>query len=263
MVWPEVGSSRARTLPVVGRVVGVFPHPDDEAWAAGGTLAAFADAGAHVQVVFATDGEAGADWTGALRSGAGLAAVRRAEAVDASARLGLHKPTFLGLGDGRLDARSDLPARLQAALTPLAPDILLGFGLDGGYPHRDHLALARALASCWENWSGTPQPTLWQTAFAPGVFAPLLRLLRRVPGGASILDPSVADASLGTALHGTRAIALDAAAVARKRAALAAHHSQLRAGDPANLLGKGVVPALLHVEHWCVREPTPAETRSA
>jgi len=41
------------------RVLGVFAHPDDEIFCAGGTLAKYAAAGAHTSVVSATRGEAG------------------------------------------------------------------------------------------------------------------------------------------------------------------------------------------------------------
>ena len=41
------------------RLVGIFAHPDDEVFCAGGTLAKYAAAGAEVTVVSATRGEAG------------------------------------------------------------------------------------------------------------------------------------------------------------------------------------------------------------
>jgi len=41
------------------RILGVFAHPDDEIFCAGGTFARYAVAGAEVMVVSATRGEAG------------------------------------------------------------------------------------------------------------------------------------------------------------------------------------------------------------
>lgn len=41
------------------RILGVFAHPDDEVFCAGGTLASWADAGAETLVVSATRGQAG------------------------------------------------------------------------------------------------------------------------------------------------------------------------------------------------------------
>ena len=41
------------------RLLGVFAHPDDEIFCAGGTLARYSAAGSHTAVVSATRGEAG------------------------------------------------------------------------------------------------------------------------------------------------------------------------------------------------------------
>ena len=54
------------------RVLVIFPHPDDEAYSCGGTIARLASDGAEVTVLCATDGDAGkdrrtAESTGALR----------------------------------------------------------------------------------------------------------------------------------------------------------------------------------------------------
>ena len=39
------------------RILGVFAHPDDESFCAGGTLAKYAEAGAEIMVVSATRGD--------------------------------------------------------------------------------------------------------------------------------------------------------------------------------------------------------------
>jgi LmbE family N-acetylglucosaminyl deacetylase len=41
------------------RILGVFAHPDDESFCAGGTFAKYVATGAEVMVVSATRGEAG------------------------------------------------------------------------------------------------------------------------------------------------------------------------------------------------------------
>src|SRR3954447_10509341 len=41
------------------RILGVFAHPDDESFCAGGTFAKYAAAGAEIMVVSATRGDAG------------------------------------------------------------------------------------------------------------------------------------------------------------------------------------------------------------
>lgn len=40
------------------RILGVFAHPDDESFCAGGTLAKYAAAGAEIMIVSATRGDA-------------------------------------------------------------------------------------------------------------------------------------------------------------------------------------------------------------
>ena len=244
--------------------VAVFAHPDDEAWSAAGTLMALNAAGVRSHVVFATDGEAGHDdlrrgWTPAQ-----LGQERRREAFAAAAVLGCEQPVFLGFPDGGLasleaDAGETSGAALRLALTEqlalLRPQAVFSLGLDGGYPHRDHVALAAAcLAVCQAPAIvAADEPTshpLFFAAFAPGTFAPLLRLLRRARAE-TILDPSWPAERLGQAplSASTVSIAIDALRD-RKCAAIAAHRSQLRNGDPLALLGPGVVASLLGREDW-------------
>lgn len=237
------------------KVLGLFPHPDDEAWAAAGTLAALAEAGAQVRCIFATDGDAGADWTGEGRKGPALAAARRDEATAASRLLGLQSPRFLGLGDGTLAERHDLATQLRDALAEAQADVVLDLGPEGGYPHRDHIALHRALTTALRDGLDAV-PMRWHRCYPPGGFAPLLALLRRT-GSDALLDPGLPDATLGADWHHPQActVELDARAAERKRAAIAAHRSQLPRGRPAALLGPGVVEALLRRERWIAATP--------
>jgi len=46
-------------MPPSPRILGVYAHPDDETFCAGGTLAKYAAAGAQIMVYSATRGEAG------------------------------------------------------------------------------------------------------------------------------------------------------------------------------------------------------------
>jgi len=250
--------------------LGVFAHPDDEAWSAGGTCAALVDAGVRVRVIFATDGEAGRDDLRRGWSKAALGAHRRTEARAAAAVLGCEEPVFLGAPDGGLAAEGPdasgarvAGALRQALIDQLAtarPQVLLGLGDDGGYPHRDHVALVAAcVAACAV--LGPTAPPHWQAAFAPGIFAPLLRALRRA-GATSLLDPAWPAERLGWRGAQQQAVCLDIGALAaRKTAAIAAHRSQLRGGDPLALLGPGVVASLLERETWGRAGPAVALAR--
>src|SRR5207344_3315590 len=86
------------------RAVGVFAHPDDEVFCAGGTMAMWAAAGASIAVVCATRGEAGQirDATTAIRRTLGR--VREGELRNACAHLGVSQVTMLDYVDGTLGA---------------------------------------------------------------------------------------------------------------------------------------------------------------
>ncbi len=199
-------------------VLGFFPHPDDESWAAGGLLALAADRGHDVRVLCATRGEAGGD-----------PAVRSAELAAACAVLGCAPPRFLELPDGGMATAA--PDAFRAALDRLAPDVVVSFGEDGAYGHHDHVACAR--------WAATHAgDRLLRCAFPPGLFDPVRRALRRT----GLVDRTV---PLGVAAPDH---VVDLATVReRKRAAIAAHRSQHRGGV---FLRPGLVEALLDREAY-------------
>lgn len=76
----------------------VVAHPDDAEFWAGGTIAAWTDAGAEVTYCVLTDGDAGGFDPGVPRDA--IPGIRRAEQRDAAAVLGVHEVRFLGLGEG-------------------------------------------------------------------------------------------------------------------------------------------------------------------
>lgn len=124
--------------PHPGRVLVVAAHPDDETLGAGGFLHATRAAGARVELVVATDGEAA---FGAPDPELGRA--RRAELRAALDAIGLGDVVVhrLGLPDSGLADRID---DLAAALAPLLADADLCLTPWVGDPHPDHAAAARA-----------------------------------------------------------------------------------------------------------------------
>ncbi|GAA4896984.1 PIG-L deacetylase family protein [Actinomycetospora straminea] len=132
----------------LGTIVGVWAHPDDEAYLSAGVLAAAAAAGHRVVVVTATRGEHGTDDPGRYPP-AQLAGVRAVEIVDSLAAL--HpaiEHRFLGRGcchlDGALrpDPGTATVDELAALLVEVAPDTVLTFGPDGITGHGDHRAVS-------------------------------------------------------------------------------------------------------------------------
>ncbi len=124
-------------------VLAVAAHPDDEVIGCGGMLAWHRECGHAVTVVHATDG-GGGDPQARF---ADIAAVRRREAEHALAALGVDDLRRLGLPDGGLpEHRRDLVGHLRAAFAELAPHTLYSFFF--AEAHRDHRALASAVADC-------------------------------------------------------------------------------------------------------------------
>jgi LmbE family N-acetylglucosaminyl deacetylase len=131
----EPGSAR--------RLLGVFAHPDDEVFCAGGTMSHAAKDGAHVVVVSATRGERGQIRDAAAATRRTLAAVRAAELRAACADLGISDVRVLGFEDGTLPRhRSTLAGAITDIMIQVDPDAVVTFGPDGGYGHPDHVVIS-------------------------------------------------------------------------------------------------------------------------
>jgi LmbE family N-acetylglucosaminyl deacetylase len=226
------------------RLLGIFPHPDDEAWAAGGLLATCAVAGVEVTVATATRGEAGPrppELEGSLGER------RAAELAAACAALGVGGPVFFDLPDGGV-AGID-PARavepFVEVIERVAPQVVVTLGRDGGYGHRDHLAVTRLAQRACASARATPR--LLHCSFRPGALEPIWRMLRPV------VDPSVRREDLG-ADWDRAPLSIDVGPVRdRKIAAVAAHRSQLPPdGDPMTFLMPGFLAGLLDEERYTV-----------
>jgi N-acetylglucosamine malate deacetylase 1 len=119
-----------------GAVVVLAPHMDDEVLGCGGTIARHADAGAHVTVVFLTDGRYGG-WVDRTAS-QGLVNVRKQEAQRAGDILGVRRMFFLDAEDSKLRADRLVARKLREVLESERPGIVyLPFFLER---HDDHRA---------------------------------------------------------------------------------------------------------------------------
>lgn len=135
------------------RLLGVFAHPDDEAFCAGGTFAKYASAGADVRVISLTKGGAGQIRDASVATRATLTAVRERELDAAGIELGLTETRCLDHPDGGLsEIDSQILVRLASELLgEIDPDVVITFGPDGFSGHPDHMAVGAAVtAACYE-----------------------------------------------------------------------------------------------------------------
>lgn len=132
----------AGVLPAWTSVLAVLAHPDDESFALGAILDAFVRAGARVQVLCLTHGEAST-----LHGVPGdLASVRQAELAAAAAALGVTQTTLHHHRDGALSqvSRARLSNEVVAAAEACSADGLLVFDTAGVTGHPDHVAATAA-----------------------------------------------------------------------------------------------------------------------
>lgn len=128
--------------PVVGPVLALAAHPDDEVIGAGGMLAWHARSGHAVTVVHCTDGAKGDP--GSREND--ICAVRRREGKEALQRLGLGEPVHWDLPDGGLpEHQAELTARIRALFEQVQPRTLYSFWFSEA--HRDHRAVGAAVAA--------------------------------------------------------------------------------------------------------------------
>jgi LmbE family N-acetylglucosaminyl deacetylase len=201
-------------IAALGTILGIWAHPDDEAYLSGGLMALARANGQRVVCVTATRGELGTTDPVAWPPER-LAAQRTQELADCLAILGVHEHHWLGYRDGGC-AAADAPTavgRLAELIAQVRPDTVLTFGPDGLTGHPDHQTVSA--------WAGA--------AFAEA--APGARLLhatiaqrRAVPDDLGIYAPGypvpTPDADLAVDL------VLEPALAARKALALAAQATQ-------------------------------------
>ena len=126
-------------LPHLGTVLGVWAHPDDEAYLSSGLVLHARETGSRVVVVTATDGERG----GSARTAFGrqrLARTRRRELATSLRVLGIQEHHALGHPDGGCASLDRMAAveQVAALIQDVRPDTIVTFGPDGLTGHIDH-----------------------------------------------------------------------------------------------------------------------------
>lgn len=170
----------------LGTLLGIWAHPDDEAYLSGGLMAMARDHGARVVCVTATRGELGTPdpetWPPER-----LAAERTAELARCLEVLGVREHHWLGYQDGRCAAVpvSDAAQRLCAVIDDVRPNTVVTFGPDGITGHPDHQAVST-----------------WATAAFDRAARPGARLLHAAVAERRVPRWTVLEESLGVYLPG-------------------------------------------------------------
>jgi LmbE family N-acetylglucosaminyl deacetylase len=217
----------------LGTILGIWAHPDDEAWLSAGLMARAVDAGCRVVCVTATRGELGVQDPERWPTDR-LADIRTVELAETLAILGVTEHQWLDYPDGGCADVDEAEAveRLVAVLADVRPDTVLTMGPDGMTGHPDHITVCRWVTRAVEVHAG-PATRLHYATVLPDVWKGMedefFRLNMSV-GGRPSLTPAEE-----LSIH----YELDDEMLARKRRALLAQASQVEqlftVMDPATL----------------------------
>jgi LmbE family N-acetylglucosaminyl deacetylase len=224
------------------RLLAIIPHPDDESYSFGGTIALAARAGWECLVECASFGERGKRHDGGDARPNAVAEIREAE-LEASCRaLGAGPPIFWGLPDGEFRLHKGEHARITRLFSRTKPDLVLSLGADGAYGHPDHVALFRWILQAWQSLPADEQPALLLAAFPKGLFLPQWLKCLKMMG----MPPNPRRDDIGSPASNYE---VPIASVAQaKLSAISAHRSQLADRTPQSLFPPGIVDALLESE---------------
>jgi LmbE family N-acetylglucosaminyl deacetylase len=169
----------------IGTMLGVWGHPDDEAYLTAGLMAHAAESGNRVVCVTATKGEGGS-WDEKRWPSETMGEVRSKELLDSLAVLGVKEHHWLDYVDGTC---AEVPleegvAKVRPFIDDVQPDSVFTFGPDGMTDHPDHKAVSAWTTEAFRR-SAKPGAKLyyacatpeWAEVFVPrmnkfNVFAP-------------------------------------------------------------------------------------------
>jgi LmbE family N-acetylglucosaminyl deacetylase len=201
---------RQRTL------LGVWAHPDDEAFLSAGLMAQARRDGERVVVVTATLGEHGTSDPERFPPSC-LRKLRHHELRNSLAAVGVDELRIIGFEDGTCQEHDGTEA-VADHIADVAPDRIVTFGPDGITGHPDHRAVSRWTTDAWS--AMRPDAALWYATKTPefhrefGEVNEAIGLWNEQPE-----PPSIPESEC-------ESLTLDAGLLDRKIAALRAHRSQ-------------------------------------
>lgn len=167
------------------RLLGIFAHPDDESFGAGGTLAKYARSGVEVHVCTVTDGAGGTYDPDLLKtSGATTLAELRRRELECACRVLGAQLWMLHYRDSGMPGSPDnfhpaslfqapmdeVVAEMVRVIRKVRPHVVITHEFSGGYNHPDHVKTSQAvyrafqLASDGTYCSSSQTYDVWQPA---------------------------------------------------------------------------------------------------
>jgi LmbE family N-acetylglucosaminyl deacetylase len=155
-----------RPDPRTGTLLGVWAHPDDEAYLSAALMARAVEAGERVVVATATKGEQGTPDPRRWPPGR-LAPLRERELARSLAAVGVREHRWLGHRDGELSRvhQPSAVAQLVRLIEEVGPDTIVTFGPDGMTGHDDHRTVSAWVRAAWSATGGRSR--LWHATLTP------------------------------------------------------------------------------------------------
>jgi len=254
------------------RVVFVHAHPDDEALQTGGTMARYADEGAHVCLITCTNGEVGeiADVPelGTVEEiQPRLGEIRRAELVEACRRLGDVDLRMLGFHDSGMDGTPEndvahafvqqdfdaVVAAIAGVLEEVRPQVLVTYNEYGGYGHPDHIRAHRAGIVAAQR-CGVDK--IYYTAFPKSLIRMAREMAREIGYGPDDFGTEEDVDRIGTDDDAITTVVDASGFVERKFAALEAHRTQLGTTGAFFMIPSDLRRMAFGPEHYVLAHPS-------
>lgn len=243
---------RTRQASIGNRLMAVFAHPDDEGQVAG-IMAKYASEGIEVSLACATRGELGATVDPSLLHGRTMAQLRAEELRCVSDALGVKRLRFLEYEEGlfHLADSDEVDRKVIEIMQEFAPQVVITFGPEGVYGHRDHIAISRSVTSAFhavrQKWrsQGLEFPLkLYYTAYPRNLFDGLcdqgIEFSIKISGAVHTIE-GVPDEKITTIIDVSDFRS-------QKIKAFQCHRSQLRPGDFRWMIMEGRLVELLETE---------------
>lgn len=137
------------------KLLGIFAHPDDESYMAGGTIAKYVKAGWQADLVCATRGEKGVRGEYKDIDDVQFGSIRQKELESAALTLGVRSTKFLDYKDGALSAMppGEIEEKITRILMEYVPDVVLTFEPAGITNHPDHIKLTLATTFAFQKYA--------------------------------------------------------------------------------------------------------------